>query len=122
VILRHTTDKTVEFVLVRESQEPPYLMGSWDGWRFPGIPMTREDSRSQTWNAAVQLAPGEHQFRYRIGDAWFNDPNADRYVDNGLGSDNSVVIVEETLRKRRPEGRRIDSGQTPSRATRRPTT
>jgi len=82
--------------------------------------MTREDSRSQTWNAAVQLAPGEHQFRYRIGDAWFNDSQADRYVDNGFGSDNSVVIVEETLRRRRPEGRRIDSGQTRSRPTRPP--
>ena len=122
MILKHTTDRTVEFVFVRESEEPPYLMGSWDAWQFPGIPMTRDDSRSQTWRAAVQLATGEHQFRYRIGNDWFNDSRADRYVDNGLGADNSVVVVDEAPRKRRPEGRRVDPGHTLSKPTRPPGT
>jgi len=108
--LKHRATRTVEFVFVRESDEPPHLMGSWDAWQFPGIPMIREDSRSQTWRAAVQLSPGEHQFRYRIGNDWFNDSRADRYVDNGLGTDNSVVIVEAP-RKRRPEEWRVASGR-----------
>ena len=59
-----------------------------------------------TSNRSVETAPGEHQFRYRIGDHWFNDPSADRYVANGLGSDNSVVIVEEAPKK---AGRRSSS-------------
>ena len=122
MILKRRATGTVEFVFVRESDEPPHLMGSWDAWQFPGIPMTRDDSRSQTWKAAVQLSPGEHQFRYRIGNDWFNDSSADRYVDNGLGTDNSVVIVEEAPRKRRPEARRVASGQARSQRKRPPRT
>ena len=110
MILKHRRSRTIEFVFVQESDETPYLMGSWDAWRFPGILMAKQEGESQTWKAAVQLSPGEHQFRYRIGDEWFNDPAADRYVDNGLGTDNSVVIVEEGSRKGRPEANRAASG------------
>ena len=110
MILKHRRSRTIEFVFVQESGETPYLMGSWDAWRFPGILMAKQEGESQTWKAAVQLSPGEHQFRYRIGNEWFNDPSADRYVDNGLGTDNSVVIVEEGPRKGRPEANRVASG------------
>ncbi len=75
------------------------MVGSWDGWSLPGIPVVRQQSEAPAWKAVVQLSPGEHQFRFRIGSHWFNDPSADRYVDNGLGGDNSVVIVEEPPKK-----------------------
>lgn len=97
--LKHSDRGIVEFVLDQETAETPHLMGSWDDWRLPGVPMVRQPGEVPTWKAKVQLSPGEHQFRYRIGDDWWNDPSADRYVDNGLGSDNSVVIVEEVPKK-----------------------
>lgn len=106
MILKRRVSGTVEFVLDGAAVETPHLMGSWDSWRFPGIPMVRQRGEAPTWKATVQLSPGEHQFRYRIGDHWFNDSSADRYVDNGLGSDNSVVIVEEAPKK---AGRRSSS-------------
>ena len=86
---------TVEFLLDRDTAEIPHLMGNWDSWHFPGIPMVRQRGKARTWKTEVQLAPGEHQFRYRIGDDWFNEPLADRFVPNGMGGENSVVIVEE---------------------------
>jgi hypothetical protein len=106
MILKHRESGTVEFVLDLESVETPHLVGSWDGWRPAGIPMVGQQGETPTWKAVVQLSPGEHQFRYRIGSHWFNDPSADRYVDNGLGGDNSVVIVEEAPKK---AGRRSSS-------------
>jgi len=87
---------TVEFELDRDGAETPYLMGSWDGWQRPGIPMLREPGESAIWKIRVKLPPGEHQFRYRIGDDWENDATADRSVPNGMGGRNSVVVVEET--------------------------
>ncbi len=114
MILKRRESGTVEFVLDLESVETPHLVGSWDGWRPAGIPMVRQQGEAPTWKAVVQLAPGEYQFRYRIGSHWFNDPSADRYVDNGLGGNNSVVIVEERLKKTR-------RGSSPRRAaTKRP--
>ncbi len=99
MIHKHRESGTVEFVLDHETADLPHVVGSWDHWSLPGIPMVRQQGEAPTWKAEVQLSPGEHQFRYRVGSDWFNDPSADRYVDNGLGSDNSVVIVEEPPKK-----------------------
>ncbi|HYV41816.1 MAG TPA: hypothetical protein VEO02_08525 [Thermoanaerobaculia bacterium] len=96
MILKHKESGTVEFA---SPLRPPTWWGSWDGWSLPGIPVVRQQSEAPAWKAVVQLSPGEHQFRFRIGSHWFNDPSADRYVDNGLGGDNSVVIVEEPPKK-----------------------
>ena len=95
MIRKHRDRGTVEFELDRDGSEIPHLMGSWDGWHRPGIPMIRESDETQTWKTEVALPPGEHQFRYRIGDDWLNDPSADRTVENGMGGRNSVVVVEE---------------------------
>ena len=111
MILKHPERGTVDFVLGQEAAETAHVVGSWDGWSLPGIPMVRRRGKTPTWKASVQLSPGEHQFRYRIGDHWFNDPSADRYVDNGLGSENSVVIVEEAPKK---AGRRASPGRAAS--------
>jgi 1,4-alpha-glucan branching enzyme len=35
---------------------------------------------------------GEFQFRYLLdGCAWFNDPQADQYIPNSFGDDNSLI-------------------------------
>jgi hypothetical protein len=99
MIRKHRKTGTVEFLLDGGGTETPYLMGSWDGWQPPGIPMVRQPGEAPSWKTEVQLAPGEHQFRYRIGDDWFNDSSADRSVENGMGGKNSVVIVEESPKK-----------------------
>ena len=96
MIRKHRDRGTIEFELDRDGAEIPHLMGSWNGWQRPGIPMVREPDETRTWKTEVELPPGEHQFRYRIGDDWFNDSSADRTVENGMGGKNSVVVVEET--------------------------
>jgi hypothetical protein len=94
MILKHRRPGTVEFVFDGEAAEAPHVVESWDGWSLPGIPMLRKRGEATKWHARVELSPGEHQFRYRVGGDWFNDPSADRYVDNGLWGENSVVVVE----------------------------
>ena len=98
MIRKHRDRGTVEFEIESNGTAAPHLMGSWDGWHRPGIPMFPEPGETATWKTEVALPPGEHQFRYRIGDDWFNDPTADRTVENGMGGKNSVVVVEETPR------------------------
>jgi hypothetical protein len=43
----------------------------------------------------IDLETGkEYQFRYVINDEkWINDQEADKFVPNGTGDDNSVVVV-----------------------------
>ena len=99
MILKHRKSGIVEFVLEQQAAELPYVVGSWDDWSLPGTPMVRQQGEAPTWIAFAQLSPGGHQFRYRIGCHWLNDSSADFYVDNGLGDENSVVIVEEPPKK-----------------------
>ena len=109
MIRKHLDRGTVEFELDRDGPEVPHVMGSWDGWQRPGIPMFQEPGETATWRIEVELPPGEHQFRYRIGEEWENDSSADGTVENGMGGKNSVVVVEEAPKRkgRRPSPTRL---------------
>ena len=93
MITKHPETGTVEFVLEMDTAEAPHLMGSWDGWAGAGIAMVRDADGAGAWRVALRLPPGEHQFRYRVGDRWFNDADAERDVNNGMGGENAVVTV-----------------------------
>ena len=97
MITKHPETGTVEFVLEMDTAETPHLMGSWDGWAT-GIAMVRDADGARAWRMALKLPPGDHQFRYRVGERWFNDATADRYVGNGYGGENAVIVVGKTVR------------------------
>lgn len=70
-----------------------YLVGDFNNWSIAEHPLTRAADGS--WSLALELEGGRaYQFRY-FGDneEWFNDWQADAYVPNQFGGDNSVVEV-----------------------------
>jgi len=70
-----------------------HLVGEFNGWDKTATPMTK--MKNGSFAASVQLERNkEYQFRYLLdGEFWENDWNADRYVPNRHGGDNSVVVV-----------------------------
>jgi hypothetical protein len=42
---------------------------------------------------ALQLAPGEYQYRLRVDGRWENNPAAERRAANAFGSENDVLVV-----------------------------
>jgi hypothetical protein len=66
-----------------------HLVGDFTGWE--GTPMEKQPEGS--WRTTVDLAPGgSYEFRYLIdGVRWENDWDADAYVSNAYGQENSVV-------------------------------
>jgi 1,4-alpha-glucan branching enzyme len=69
------------------------LCGDFNGWSETSHPMTkRKDGR---FSITVTLDSGRsHRFRYLIdGERWENDWEADSYVRNDFGGDDSVVDV-----------------------------
>jgi hypothetical protein len=62
MIRKHRESGTVEFELDREGPEVPHVMGSWDGWQRPGIPMFRDPGETPTWKIEVALPPGSISF------------------------------------------------------------
>jgi 1,4-alpha-glucan branching enzyme len=71
-----------------------YLVGDFNDWSIVSNPMTRAADGS--WGSTLPLeAESNYQFRYFDNNGhWHNDWQADAYVPNQFGGDNSVVSTE----------------------------
>lgn len=70
------------------------LCGEFNQWSAENIRLER--GSDGCWRATVALEPG-HSYRYRYlldGERWENAWQADRYVPNSYGGDDSVILVE----------------------------
>ena len=70
-----------------------YLCGEFNEWSQTAQPMKRQ--RDGGFLLTISLKPGrEYRFRYLLdGERWENDEQADAYVPNPYGSEDSVVKV-----------------------------
>jgi len=69
------------------------LCGEFNGWDPSANPMKR--LKDGSFKTSLSLPSGRsYRFRYLIdGERWENDWNADGYIPNSFGSDDSVVEV-----------------------------
>jgi 1,4-alpha-glucan branching enzyme len=84
----------VTFSLPKDVQgESVYLVGDFNEWDESATPMKKD--KDGGFSATVSLEKGrDYQFRYLVnGHEWHNDWNADKYVQNSFGGDNSVVTT-----------------------------
>ena len=67
------------------------LLGDFNNWDKSVEPMTA--LKSNDFTATLELEAGkEFQFRYLIdGTEWKNDSQADSYVANSFGEENSII-------------------------------
>ncbi len=72
--------------------ETIHLVGDFNDWNRQAHQLTRSRD-DDSWEITLELESGKvHQFRYLIdGVNWQNDWNADRYLPNPFGGDNSVL-------------------------------
>lgn len=66
------------------------LVGDFNDWDESANPMRKFKG---VWKTTLKLEQGrEYQYRFLInGSEWHNDWDADKYVPNNVGGDNSVV-------------------------------
>ncbi len=77
-----------------------HLCGDFNGWNTTAVPLARQADGS--WTATLVLEPGK-SYRYRFCDGegrWHNDWQADAYVPNDFGSEDSVVVVAALVAER----------------------
>lgn len=69
------------------------LVGEFNQWNETELPMKRQ--KDSSFRATIDLESSrEYQFRYLVnGTEWHNDEAADKYIPNGFGEENSVVVV-----------------------------
>lgn len=76
-----------------ERSQSAALCGEFNDWAPTSHPMTRRKDGS--FSVTVSLTAGR-QYRYRYlldGERWTNDPDADGYVPNPYGGEDSLVHV-----------------------------
>ncbi len=82
----------VTFELPADGASEVALLGDFNEWNATTTPMKRRKDGS--FSATVSLKSGQHKFRYLVnGETWRNDPEADEYVPNQFGTEDSVVSV-----------------------------
>jgi hypothetical protein len=69
------------------------VVGSFTDWRS-GTVRLRDDDHDGVWSGSVVLPVGQHQYMFVVdGERWVTDPLAGRYVDDGFGSQDALLIV-----------------------------
>jgi 1,4-alpha-glucan branching enzyme len=73
--------------------ETAAVCGEFNGWDQEKHPMKRRKNGS--FSTTLSLPAGvEYRFRYLVdGEKWENDWEADKYLPNDFGSEDSVVVV-----------------------------
>lgn len=70
-----------------------HVVGSFNDWGPVSIPLEDRD-HDGVWRAAVVLPEGTHEYMFVIdGERWVVDPLAGRFVADGFGRENSLLIV-----------------------------
>lgn len=81
-----------EFVLRGyEDAKQVHVTGDFADWSPDLYPMSQGVDGS--WRATLQLAEGQHVYKFIVDGEWIADPDAERTVDDGYGGTNSVVDV-----------------------------
>lgn len=72
------------------------LVGDFNEWNVEEA-VEMKSLKSGDFKAIVKLETGKnYQFRYLIdGEKWENDWEADEYLPNGHGTENSVVLLSD---------------------------
>lgn len=72
-----------------------HLVGSWDGWRTPGLMASME--RPGVWRVSADaLMPGVHHYKFLLDEStWIADPSSRERASDGHGGWNSVRHISD---------------------------
>lgn len=74
------------------------VVGSFTDWR-PGSVVLRDEDHDGVWRGSVVLPVGQHEYMFVVdGERWVTDPLAGRYVNDGFGRQNALLIVRPVSR------------------------
>lgn len=93
--LKTKSECKVTFTLHNVEGETAVLLGQFNDWNPTVHPMKK--AKDGSFSVTVNLPKGsKYEFRYLVnGDEWHNDSEADEYVPNNHGEENSVVSTIE---------------------------
>lgn len=83
----------VTFSVRAEIGSKVFVAGSFNNWD-PTAKQLEDKKGTGLYSAVVTLPKGTHEYKFVIDGAWCADPECKDWVQNDVGSYNSVKIVE----------------------------
>lgn len=87
-----TTKKKVTFSVAAEPGSRVFVSGDFNNWDPAGRAMVDKNGDGN-YTATIVLAPGVYEYKFIVNDTWSVDPNCTEWVQNSLGTLNSVLRV-----------------------------
>ncbi len=84
--------KKVDFSLSAPHAESVSIAGHFNNWNTISHPMKKD--KKGVWKTSLNLAPGNHQYRFFVDGEWQSDPSCTDCVENPFGTLNSLKKVE----------------------------
>lgn len=88
---RKSTARRIPISIRLEGAIGVVITGDFNRWDENGVPLSY-DGRG-IWRTALDLMPGEYQYRLIVDGKWRDDPEAEKRVPNPFGSENCVLVV-----------------------------
>ena len=70
------------------------LMGDFNKWNAKIHHMQRDDNG--LWKKTVMIFPGRYEYKFLVDGQWQNDPCNDQLCYNRFGTQNNLLIIEES--------------------------
>ena len=88
-----TGTRRVTFQVRADPGSDVFLAGDFNEWNPAAKPMT-DPKGAGAFSTTLSLAPGIYQYKFVINGTWCVDPDCTDWVQNSLGTLNSVRKVE----------------------------
>jgi 1,4-alpha-glucan branching enzyme len=82
--------KRVRFEIQAEKGSDVYVAGTFNEWNPRQHKLT---CRKGVYSTSIVLARGKHEYKFVVNGVWCVDPECSEWTPNGLGSLNSVLVV-----------------------------
>jgi len=67
------------------------VAGTFNNWQPDAVALQRQ--ADGVWTIELELAPGEHEYRFVVDGVWCDDPQAALTLPNPFGGCNAVLLV-----------------------------
>ncbi len=88
---RQKDGKRETFSLTAPAAMQVVLVGDFTHWEQK--PVSLKKGADGVWQTRVELAPGEHHYRFIVDGQWWDDPECSLRVPNPYGTQDSVRRV-----------------------------
>jgi len=92
---KHSSSVVVQFNFEAPQASSVVLVGDFNGWE-KGVCYLYDEDKDGIWTTRITLKPGQYQYLFIVDEQEIvADPVAQKYVNDGFGGRNSLLIVRD---------------------------